>query len=474
MRSRHIIITLFLLGLLVSTNIGQAEAGAKREQDTQADILLTKINEVRVNPRLALERLDISEAKAVEVLGEDAWILDRGLPPLLLNEKLQTAAIRHGQDMIANGYYSHHSLSGLTPADRIAAAGYLADNVGETLAALDFDYYIDPETSLNSLLDNMLRDELNGVPGVSRNIFSPNFSTVGVAYLAGSGFLSTRPYAYLLVVDFCLPDALSRKAGLTDQAYLMWQKINEARANPRLALDRLAITEEQAVAALGSDSWVLEQGLPPLAWNDELQSAAQNHNNDMFANVYYDHVSSNGLDPESRIAEGGYDAFETGETMALSLAYSYVDVNSVVNILVDDMLRAELTGAAGVERNIFSPAFTEVGLGFRVERVAVLIGGPYAYVVVADFAAPVQERWFVVGQIDTGYSLALRKADMDMGWEDVEIMPGGFFQFRHLLGGEDLLYWRINDPDFVYSRSTDMMDMWQNISVDLRFEHISN
>lgn len=53
-----------------------------------------------------------------------------GERPLRLNLKLQRAAQRHSEEMVAEDYFSHYEPSGEGPAGRMRATGYIGPNVG--------------------------------------------------------------------------------------------------------------------------------------------------------------------------------------------------------------------------------------------------------------------------------------------------------------------------------------------------------
>jgi uncharacterized protein YkwD len=55
--------------------------------------------------------------------------------PLAVDDRLTTAAQRHSDDMAANDYFSHTSLDGSTLVDRVRAAGFTGDTLGENIAA---------------------------------------------------------------------------------------------------------------------------------------------------------------------------------------------------------------------------------------------------------------------------------------------------------------------------------------------------
>ena len=64
----------------------------------------------------------------------------RGLAPLRLHRRLETAATRHARDMVARAYFDHASPDGQRISERVRAAGYLRGahswTVGEVLAWL--------------------------------------------------------------------------------------------------------------------------------------------------------------------------------------------------------------------------------------------------------------------------------------------------------------------------------------------------
>src|SRR2546423_9277507 len=43
--------------------------------------------------------------------------------------------------------------------------------------------------------------------------------------------------------------------------------------------------------------------VPPLTWNDQLETAAKEHSNDMFKNKYFSHIGADGSDVGSRIEQ---------------------------------------------------------------------------------------------------------------------------------------------------------------------------
>lgn len=263
------------------------------------------------------------------------------------------------------------------------------------------------------------------------------------------------------------PTMTSPRADLSLQGYLLWQRLNEARANPRATMTRLGIPEATVRAALGQDGWLLDQGLPPLAWNEQIRSAAEGHGRDMLSRVYYSYVSPEGRTLAHRLSMAGYAPLVEQETLGALVFSNPMALEAAVTILCDNMLRDELSGTPGVARNIFSPEFSEMGVALMAESVPLLAGQPYVYLLVADFSRPTEERRFAVGRIAPGTSLVLRSR-ATWQWEEVAILPGNSFQFRLSGLGEELFYWNNAAPDYVYTASTLGLANGRSHFLDLR------
>lgn len=57
-----------------------------------------------------------------------------GAAPLVLDPRLNDAAQKHAEDMLARSYYDHRNLEGLQPRDRVVQAGYRPIRVAENIA----------------------------------------------------------------------------------------------------------------------------------------------------------------------------------------------------------------------------------------------------------------------------------------------------------------------------------------------------
>ncbi|MCD6388209.1 MAG: CAP domain-containing protein [Desulfobulbaceae bacterium] len=216
----------------------------------------------------------------------------------------------------------------------------------------------------------------------------------------------------------------------------LWRLINAARVYPLRAIESLGIDEETARQVLGEDAWILDQGLPPLAWNDSLFQAASGHNQDMVAQLYY---SSTGLDGSSiadRIAAQGYDAVGSDELLGVMAFDAVIESLEAARMLFENWLQDELNPANTSARRIFSRVFTEVGFSFKSAVLDLGEDIPHnVYVAVTDFACPRVPVAYLIGNVyqdDNGNGC----------WEPAEGLSGVGLALRDVI---------LDDSDFFTS-----------------------
>jgi uncharacterized protein YkwD len=106
----------------------------------------------------------------------------KGLPPLAPHLGLRSAARAHGAEMLTHGFFSHRSLDGRTPGQRVRDGRVGVRLVGENLALAP-----DVQTAHRALMNS--RDH-------RRNILSSRFRLVGIAVLDGGA------HGLIIVQDF--------------------------------------------------------------------------------------------------------------------------------------------------------------------------------------------------------------------------------------------------------------------------------
>ena len=109
---------------------------------------------------------------------------------------------------------------------------------------------------------------------------------------------------------------------------------NEARAQPR------ECGQYGAFAAVN-----------PVRTNEALRCAARIHTLDMIERVFFDHVSPDGVGPDQRALDAGYDWIAVGENIAAG--------STTPRDVVDGWLESP-----GHCQNIMSDSYTELGVGY--------------------------------------------------------------------------------------------------------------
>jgi len=110
-----------------------------------------------------------AEEQMLRLVNEER--VSRGVAPLVMDEQLRALARAHARDMFERGYFSHFTPDGLSPFDRMRAAGINFLAAGENLALAPT-----VEVAHTGLMNS---------PGHRRNILSPEFHRVGIGALDG-------------------------------------------------------------------------------------------------------------------------------------------------------------------------------------------------------------------------------------------------------------------------------------------------
>jgi uncharacterized protein YkwD len=108
------------------------------------------------------------EEKLLDLI--NAFRAQNGQPALSRNGKLDTAALNHSRDMASRRYFAHNTPEGVTPDQRIAAAGYQFSWWGENI------YKSAPnDTSAQSAFNSWVNSS-----GHRANMLSSNFTQIGI------------------------------------------------------------------------------------------------------------------------------------------------------------------------------------------------------------------------------------------------------------------------------------------------------
>jgi uncharacterized protein YkwD len=123
-----------------------------------------KVNDAKARPDLEMKMLQLVNQERTK----------RGLKPLRWDPQLLPVARAHSQDMFARGYFSHYTLEGKDPFDRMKAAGIKYYSAGENLA-------LGPTLSI-------CHEGLMNSPGHRANILNPTYGRIGIGILDGGAY----------------------------------------------------------------------------------------------------------------------------------------------------------------------------------------------------------------------------------------------------------------------------------------------
>jgi uncharacterized protein YkwD len=141
-------------------------------ESTERVNLPHKVANTRPRPELEAQMLELVNSERAKA----------GVKPLDADPELTEVARRYSADMFARGYFSHVSLEGKSPFDRIREAGIPFLAAGENLA-------LAPTLSL-------AHTGLMNSPGHRANILRPQFGRVGIGIMDGGirGLMVTQNF----------------------------------------------------------------------------------------------------------------------------------------------------------------------------------------------------------------------------------------------------------------------------------------
>ncbi|MBC7261538.1 MAG: CAP domain-containing protein, partial [Chloroflexi bacterium] len=99
----------------------------------------------------------------------------------------------------------------------------------------------------------------------------------------------------------------------------------------------------------------VRRGIPPLATNAALTTAARSHSQDMASNDFFSHIGSDGSTFAQRLVRAGYTNFCTGGE---NIAAGYSSPQAVFDAWMS---------STGHRDNILNPSFRDIGVGYVYE-----------------------------------------------------------------------------------------------------------
>ncbi|MDN0199018.1 CAP domain-containing protein [Streptomyces sp. S.PNR 29] len=226
-----------------------------------------------------------------------------GSPPVSLDARLTSAARDHATAMATAGRPGVEGQDGVSVHQRVIAAGYRYLTVGEHLVS-------GPRTPAEFVAYCLRTDQPRRV------LHDPAFLHAGVASVA---------------------------AGPSGDTYwtALWARPLTPGGLARTEADVIGLTNRERARA----------GLPPLAPDPLLATAARAHSADMVARDFYSHTSPDGSRPWDRAAAAGATRRAIGENIACGQRSPAEVVEGWMN-------------SPGHRANILGPEFTHIGVGF--------------------------------------------------------------------------------------------------------------
>ncbi len=231
------------------------------------------------------------------------------------------------------------------------------------------------------------------------------------------------------------------------------EAINTARANPAADVERLGLNATaQGDVSLDTAAFPGAPELSPLTWNQELSNAARLYGEDMFARVFYGHVSPDGQVPEDRIRATGYAPAVCAESIGGIAFINIIPAEQAASIITDNLLsNAFRKNAEGAP--LLSPYYTEVGIAFVGGQLE-FNGQTYnVYIIVMEFARPLPDDagaiWGHVfqdkngnGRYDAGEGIGSEEVSLT-GLLNFGFSPTGYYLDRLDTGSDGTYFFEV-------------------------------
>lgn len=146
-------------------DVGVSREGSQWRIVLARPLLSGRLGDASAEGQKLLELLNAARAQPRQCGGQPY----AATTPLAWNATLGTAAEAHSRDMANNNYFDHKDRSGGTPGDRAELGGYIAQQIGENIAA--------GQDTTRKVVDGWL-----GSPGHCANLMNPQFRELGAAY----------------------------------------------------------------------------------------------------------------------------------------------------------------------------------------------------------------------------------------------------------------------------------------------------
>ena len=140
------------------------------------------------------------------------------------------------------------------------------------------------------------------------------------------------------------------------------QRINQVRINPWSEAERLGLDIDALKQTMSADAIAMwDEGLPMVAWSEELAMAARKHVEDMLTRLYYSHISPEGIGVEERVRNENYKPIFIGESLIAVAFEDVISEDEAADLLLDSLFVDAFSGGKEGEP-LLSPYFLDAGL----------------------------------------------------------------------------------------------------------------
>lgn len=160
------------------------------------------INSIRSDVYSYINDKEYDYDEVISVWGESYYnYFMKPLDPLIYNEYLHVAANIHVKDMFENLYFGNISpVDNSTVEDRVKMAGGDFFLIGESISAIAFENYIEPEKAIKLLIDNILYQNLFFVSNQSnKGLLLNRYDSVGISLGASVMAVDGKDYNVYVV-----------------------------------------------------------------------------------------------------------------------------------------------------------------------------------------------------------------------------------------------------------------------------------
>lgn len=351
--------------------------------DMDEAALFELINAARRDPLGVAESLGMDREDILNDLPDLREILINGLPELEFDIRLYQTAGEHTLDMLENNYYAYESIDGKSPEQRMKEAGYVASDAGEALGLIYFNNFINSEQAVFQIFENMYKDELSPEWVGPRNILNPDFNDLGVGIGGGLYQLGEiTGNVYLATCDY----------GARVEIYelQLLALVNQLRDKPAAVTQFFGVKVAAVLEIFPEYTDFYANGLPPLAFNSQLYSAAEVQIFDMLENKYWGHVSKEGVTPVMRIKAQGYVPIWAAESKSrLSTCFNAISPANTVPSIFKNMFFNAFSSQGFRDHSMLAEKAIESGFRIMAAESKALSGicGENVHITVGDFGA---------------------------------------------------------------------------------------